>query len=486
MKYLHLSIQELHKLLVNKEVTCEALVKEFISKAKKDKESNFLITLSENESLEKARLIDQNLDVTNLLAGIPYLAKDNFSTKNIKTTAGSLILDNYIPPFNATLINLLEKNQTLMIGKSSLDELAMGGTGMSCAFGDMSNPYDSKRQVGGSSSGSAYAVAKGYVPFATGTDTGDSIRKPASYNGIVGFKPTYGAMSRYGIIPYAPSLDHPGFFTRNVDDVAIICDATIKKDELDFTSRDIESKDFFKNLNKLPKETSFGYLEYIHELLSSDLKQVYESLYEKLREQGYTVKPVDFKIELLEVISEVYMMISFSEAVSTHSNLTGINFGSRENGDNYIDIMTNTRTKRLGKVVKRRFLIGSLNLKKDNQEKYMRQAQRVRRLIVNQLEKIYHEVNVLLLPASTDIAPLKSSAFEYETKKQKNKSSFLDELLVLGNLNGMPSVTIPLTFKDGLPIGININTKPTNDLLVLQAAKLLENIINIKNQIAGE
>lgn len=485
MNYGKLTIKELHELLVTKKVTSQELAKDFIANAQADEASNFLTTLPKAEILSQAKIIDENFNEKSLLAGIPYLAKDNFATKGIRTTAGSKILDNFIPPYSSTLVEILHDHQALMAGKASLDELGMGGTGLLSAFGKIYNPYDKHRLVGGSSSGSVYAVAKGYVPYATGTDTGDSIRKPASYTGLVGFKPTYGSLSRYGIIPYSPSLDHPGFFTRNVEDMAIIADATFKYDPKDFTSQTIEQKDFLKTLHDFPKTTKFGYLKVIQENLEPNLQKAYSDFYEQLKTAGYEVQILDFPKELLDALPSIYMMISFTEAVSTHSDLTGINFGERVEAKDYETIMRETRTKYFGPVVKRRFLIGSLNLKKDNQELFMKKAKKVRRLIVDELAKIYEHVDILILPPAPGVAPLIEQAVEYETDHDEAKA-FVNDVLVLGNLNGMPSITLPFVFENGLPIGINLNAAPKNDRLLLQAAQKVETILGHKNRVVGD
>ncbi|AVP49442.1 amidase family protein [Williamsoniiplasma luminosum] len=483
MNYKNLSIRELHELLRTKKITALDLTKQVIEEMQKDDQPNFLITLPTDDMLRYAQHLDQNFDPNNLLYGIPYVAKDNFSTKNIRTTAGSKILSNYIPNFNATIVELLNQNQAMMAGKVTLDELGMGGTGLHSAYGEISNPYDQKRQIGGSSSGSVYAVAKGLVPFALGTDTGDSIRKPASYVGIVGFKPTYGAISRYGVIPYAPSLDHAGFFTRNVDDMALIADVTFKKDDKDFTSFETRDQNFLKDINDLKPTTKFAYLKEVQDHLPEKIKRKYEQLFNKLKAKGYQVNEVGFDIDLLNTINPVYMMISYPEAISSHANLSGMGFGMRAEGENYAQIMINSRSKYLGEIVKRRFVIGSLNLKQENQDLYFLKAKRVRRLIANALNEILASDDILILPPSFQPAPLIETALEDD---EKADSDFLHDILVMGNFAGIPSITIPFTTEEAMPIGINLNAGVYQDKKLLQAAKVLEDIIGIKNRIVGD
>ncbi|PPE04958.1 aspartyl/glutamyl-tRNA amidotransferase subunit A [Entomoplasma ellychniae] len=481
MKYNTLSIEQLHELLKNGKTTPSEIAKQLLFLCEQEKHSNAINFLNK-EVLKEAELLELKQADNSLLFGIPYAAKDNISTKGIPTCASSNILKGYIPSFDATIISKLKDNQTLMLCKTALDELGMGGVGLYSSNGEIYNPYDSKRIVGGSSSGSAYLVAKGIVPFAIGTDTGDSIRKPASLNNIVGFKPSYGAISRYGLLPYSPSLDTIGFFTRNVNDIAILCDATFGYDKRDATSIVINESDFYKNINSIKKTKKYCYIKYVIEALPNELKEKYYSFFNQLKKQGYEVMEVDFPKELLLAVSPVYMMISYSESASTNANLDGIKFGARVDGDDYEAVIKNTRNAGFGEEVKKRFLIGSLNLNKDKQLLYLNQAKKVRRLIVEQMSKIFQQADILIVPPFYDIAPLVSDIKKPLTEEQE----IITDILILANMNGSPSITIPFTKKAGMGIGINFITKPKSDLLCLQAAKVAENIIGIKNQIVGE
>ncbi|WP_338972555.1 amidase family protein [Spiroplasma endosymbiont of Panorpa germanica] len=486
MKYENLSIVELNQLITSKKITITELTKAVLKNIDVNLKENFMATTCAKEALQQAQLLDKNLVKDNLLYGIPYVMKDNFATKGIKTTSSSKILSEFVPTYNSSLYQNLLDSQTLLIGKSALDELGMGGTGLYACTGAITNPRNSKHQVGGSSSGSAWAVAKGVVPFATGTDTGDSIRKPASYNGIVGYKPTYGAVSRFGLFPYAPSLDHAGFFTRNVKDLAILADASFKKDSKDLTSIEIIEKNFFKNIDKFDKKLKFGYLKEVHDFLPAELKKEYEIFYDKLKKQNIQVKEISFNKELLEAIPPVYMMISFSEAVSQNSNLNGINFTNRIPGSDFLEIMTNTRTQLFGKIVKRRFIIGSYQLKRENQEILLEKAKKVRRLIANRLTEIYNDIDILVLPPAIEPAPLINTKKIVDLEENEEQLEFINDILIMANFNGMPSVTLPFTNKNKMPIGINLNAAPKKDLQLLQTAQFVEDIIGIKNRIAGD
>ncbi|ASZ08920.1 Asp-tRNA(Asn)/Glu-tRNA(Gln) amidotransferase GatCAB subunit A [Mesoplasma chauliocola] len=482
MNYKNLSILELHQKLVNKEITVLELTKLVIEETKKINGSNAINNLSEEFALKNASNLDAKFNSNSLLFGIPYFAKDNFATKNIETTSSSNILKGYIPPFNATAISKLEASHSVLIGKTALDELGMGGVGLYSCNGIITNPADSQRIVGGSSSGSAYVVAKGIVPFATGSDTGDSIRKPASFNNIVGFKPSYGAISRYGLLPYSPSLDTVGFFTRNVTDMVVISDATFGYDVKDATSFISKQENMFEKVNNLKEKTKFAYIKKVIDDLRPEVSQEYYDLFKKIKAKGHEVVEVQFKQELLDVLSPIYKMISFSESVSTNANLDGIKFGKREFGKDYVEIITNSRTKGFGDEVKKRFIVGALNLNKENQTIYLNKAKQVRRLIVEELNKIFDQNDILIIPPTDKVAPLIS---ELKNEKTEGKE-YLDDILTLANFNGSPSITIPFLKENKLGIGINLNAKPKNDLLCLQAAKLLEDIIGIKNEIVED
>ncbi|WP_338985303.1 amidase family protein [Spiroplasma endosymbiont of Diplazon laetatorius] len=486
MNFKNITLKQLHEKISKKEITLVDLVKSVIDNSKKEMESNFLITLSDKEALEKAKELDLNIDSNNVLYGVPFIHKDNISTKNILTTAGSKILSNYVPSFDATIAEKFNETNSILVGKAALDELSMGGTGLFSFNGEVRNPHDNNRIVGGSSSGSAYAVAKGIVPFATGGDTGDSIRKPASLNGIVGFKPTYGSISRYGAIPYAPSLDHLGFFTNNVEDLAYLCEATFGYDQKDFTSIN-NQQNFVENISSTDKKIKFGYIKSIEEILTGKLKEDYKKLYELIKEAGHEVVEYDFDKKLLEAIPAAYMMISFAEGVSTHSNLDGIKFGIRAKGNDYKEIIKNSRTEGFGETVKRRFIIGSYQLKSENQELLLAKSKKVRRLIVEELDKLYKEVDILILPPTISPAPTVKSVYGFDVEqKEDNETAFIEDVLILANFNGMPSVTIPFVTEDNMPIGINLNAKPKSDLKVLQAAKLLEDIISKNFRQVGD
>lgn len=474
------SIWELHNLLLKKIIKPSDIIKNTILKLKKNSHLNAAITIIEEKALKQAKYLDNiTIPNNNYVFGIPYFAKDNFVTKDILTTASSKILSNFIPNYNAKVINDLSEKMMILLGKSTLDELSMGGHGIYAHTGIVLNPWDNSRIIGGSSSGSAALVASGVVPFALGSDTGDSIRKPASYAGIIGIKPTYGLISRYGLIPYAPSLDTVGYFTTNIKDTAIILDILAKKDINDSTSMTTNEQNYYDNLTKNIKKLKFVYIKEIQNQIPNPLKMRFQKLFSQLEQLGIFIKSITFSEELLKSLLSVYMTISYAEAVSSHSNLNGINFGLQCDGKNYQEIMINSRTKGFGDIVKKRYIIGAYVLYSKNQKSLFLKAQKIRCLIIKKLTKILNKYDILLLPASINIAP----TIEYikQNKSQiENIDNYIDNVLLLANLVGNPSITISFMLINNLPIGINLNSKLFSEQKLLNASYFLEELIGFK------
>jgi len=366
----------------------------------------------------------------------------------------------------------------------------MGGTGTTGHTGIQRNPWDTTRICAGSSSGSAAAVASGVYPFALGTDTGDSIRKPAAYCGIVGYKPTYGMISRFGVFPFASSLDHLGCLTRCVRDAAIVVDAMKGIDENDMTSWDSNK---IKLLESCTGEVKTKKLCYIKELCNIDnypnatdeVKKHLENFHKTIdicKNLGMEVEEVSVDRKLLNTIYSVYRVIHSAEATSNMSNLTGINFGPRGEGDNFIDMIKDHRTKGFSPLIKRRFIIGSYVLQKENQEKYFKNAQRVRRILVDTWKDLFKKYDAVLNPVG--IGPAKKID-ELDLKYDDNTIA-LDENLQIGNFGGFPSITIPNGFVNNLPVGICITGNCFDDENVINIAYALESAMPYKNQIAKE
>ncbi len=476
------SIKELHDMLINGEVTCEQLINEAIKESHElqDRCNAFVTILDDVKSTKITE---------SLLSGIPYACKDNYSTKDILSTGSSNTLKDYVPFFTATAILNLEKAGAVLTSKTVMDEFGMGGTGTTGHTGTVLNPWDTKRICAGSSAGSACAVAAGVYPYATASDTGDSIRKPAAYCGIVGFKPTYGMVSRYGLFPFASSLDHCGCLTRSVEDAAIVIDAMKGIDKNDMTSWDSKNINLYNNLTKDVKGMKVCYIKEIAKIenypnASDELKEHLTNFHKtinKFNELGVEVSEVSVDHTILNALAAVYVVISCAEATSNMSNLTGIIFGPRVKSNNYIDMMKQYRTEGFSPLIKRTFVIGSYVLQAENKDRYFHNAQRVRRLLVDTWKNIFKEYDAIVLPVGSGPAKL----IENSKDQIDNNTQILEEHLQIGNFGGFPSITIPDGFINNLPVGINITGNCYNDQTVLNLAYALESSMSYKGQVAG-
>lgn len=483
MTYMNKSIEEIHEALKNNEVTSEELIKESLQKSHELQEKcNAFVTI-----LDDAECVEVT---DNLLSGIPYGIKDNYSTKGILSTGSSNTLKDYVPFFTATAISNLEKCGAIPVNKTVMDEFGMGGTGTTGHTGIVRNPWDLSRMCAGSSAGSACAVASGVYPYATGSDTGDSIRKPAAYCGIVGYKPTYGMISRYGLFPFASSLDHCGVLTRNVKDAAIVVDAMKGIDKNDMTSWDSSNIHLKDSINGKVQGKKLCYVKEICDInmypnASAELKEHLENFKNSLeiaKNLGIEIEEVSVEQKLLNAIASTYVVISCAEATSNMSNLTGFIFGPRGEGKSYIEQMKDYRTKGFSPLIKRRFVIGSYVLQAENKDRYFHNAQRVRRLIVDTWNKLFEKYDGVILPVGSGPAKHLDGSLDMLDEN----TQVLEEHLQIGNFGGFPSITIPDGFINGLPVALNITGKCYDDENVLNIAYALESAMEYKNQIAKE
>lgn len=406
------------------------------------------------------------------LYGMPIVLKDNVSTKGIRTTASSRILDNYVPVYDANIVERLKEQGAIIIAKASMDELGMGGTNKNAYTGKVNNPYDLKRISGGSSGGSAVLVAAGGVAVAIGTDTGDSVRKPAAYNGIIGVKPTYGRISRYGIIPYASSLDHVGYFTTNVEDACTMLEVLAGRDDRDMTSSYREVEAYREHLNSDLKGKVIGILDSVQDTIKEErIKTNVEELCTKLAARGAQIRHVQMPQELMETILPVYLTIANAEATANHSNLDGIRFGMREDGESVEEVMKHSRTKGFSAYVRKRFIIGSYSLFVENQDKLFRKAQKIRRLIVDHYRALFEECDCIIASAAPTIAPYEDEAMDEALGLERLVA---DNHMQLGNFSGYPSMTLPSGSIDGMPIGVNITCRPFEEQTMFNIGKAIE------------
>ena len=476
--YLGKSILELHELLVAKKVTPVELAKEAIEAAKADNNNAFEYIM-EVEAIEIASSLGEP-EANNSLWGIPFVMKDNFSTKDVPTTASSNILKGYVPVFDATVVEKLKNAKAVPIAKATMDELAMGGSGISGHLGITYNPWDESktRLVGGSSCGSAAATAAGIVPFALGSDTGDSTRKPASFAGLVGFKPTWSRITRYGLFPFAPSLDTVGIFARNVEDVAIVTEVLSGRDDRDSTSSTKPVEKYYENLKKpLEKRTISVVKEIRDSVKDKAVLEAFNKTVEGFKKRGFVVKEVSMPNELLLSLFPTYFVISCAEATSNNANMDGIKFGPLSNGSTFEEVMCDARTKGFGELIKRRFVIGSFALMKENQHDLFQRAQKNRRRIVEAVNNMLKDSDFIYLPAAPSIAPKINDASD----RLSDEYLIADNHLCLGNFAGLPSITLPIGFKDGMPFGANLMGRAFEESDLFKVSLELEEITGLKN-----
>ena len=474
-------IKELHNDLINKTISPEELIRDSIKSCHDIQEkTNAFVTI-----IDEAKPNEMTDD---LLSNIPYGIKDLFSTKDILSTGSSNTLNNYVPFFDATCVKNLKNHGAVGVAKTVLDELGMGGTGTTGHTGVVHNPWDYSRMAAGSSAGSAVSVACGVYPFALGSDTGDSIRKPAAYCGIVGYKPTYGMISRYGMFQFASSLDTVGVLSRSVEDAATAVDAMKGIDENDMTSWDSKDIHLLDSLGKSVKGKKLFYIKEVCDIKnyknpSEELKSHLENFnktIELCKSLGMSVNEVSIDEKLLNALPSVYVVISCAEATSNMSNLTGIIFGPRGKGNNPDEMIKDHRTHGFSPLIKRRFVIGSYVLQSENQEKYFLNAKRVRRLITNKMNELFESYDAMISPVGTGPAKY----LDNDKNMLSEDTNVLEELLQIGNFGGYPSITIPNGFVSDLPVGVNITGSVKDDENVLNIAYNLESKMDFKNQIA--
>ena len=355
----------------------------------------------------------------------------------------------------------------------------MGGTNLSAATGPVYNPYDLNRISGGSSGGSAVMVSSGVVPFSIGSDTGDSVRKPASYNNIVGVKPTYGRISRYGVIPYASSLDHVAYFTRTVRDAALALEVLAGRDDRDMTSSYLPVEEYTAKATGEVSGVKVAVIKNLMDMSGDELKAQTYDLMEKLRAKGAVVEEVMMDEALLKAAFAVYFVISNCEATANHSNLDGIRFGVQHGQDSYEDIMTKSRTAGFSSLIRKRFVIGSYGLADENQDRLLRKAQKVRRLIVDELNRVLDGYDAVVGPASLKGAP----TLDATSDQLSNEYLIAENYMCIGNFSGYPSMTVPYATVEGLPVGLNITCRAFDEAGMFNLAQAIEDITGLSDVV---
>jgi len=466
------TIKEIKTLISKKEISNKEIIQEVYKQIDENKHLNAFITLNEENSLKKAEDLDKNpSDLP--LAGIPVAQKDLFCTKGIKTTCASNILNNFIPPYSATVVKNLEDSGCISVGKTNMDEFAMGSSNETSFFGNVQNPWGKNLVPGGSSGGSASAVSAGIVPAASGTDTGGSIRQPASLCGISGIKPTYGRISRWGMIAFASSLDQAGPMARTAEDCALLLNQMCSYDEKDTTSLNDNIPDFEENINKSLSGKKIGVVKDLDlSSLDNEVIKVYESSLKEFISMGAEL--VEITLPNLSLSVPTYYVVAPAECSSNLSRFDGVKFGRRcESPKDLDELYIQSRSEGFGDEVKRRILIGSYVLSAGYYDAYYKKAQQVRRLIKNDFDNAFRDIDVIMTPTT------RGPAFEMGSKGNDPIQMYLEDLFTISaNLAGLPAMSIPNGNIDNKPIGLQIIGNFLDESSILNFAHMYQQETN--------
>ena len=465
------SILELKSMLNSKTISSSELIEETFKLTKDLKDLNCFVTMNEDSAKQKAKQIDQGKYKNNsYLTGIPLGQKDLFCTEGLRTTCASKILSNFIPPYSATVVKKLEDSGSITIGKTNMDEFAMGSSNETSFYGNVHNPWKRNYVPGGSSGGSAAAVAAGIVPASTGTDTGGSIRQPAAHCGITGMKPTYGKVSRWGMVAFASSLDQAGPLARSAEDCAIMLNEMSGHDLKDTTSLDVEHTDLLRSINNPIKGIKIGIVkEFNLNDLDSKIQERFQDskkLFEKLG-----AKFIKISLQNISASVPTYYSIAPAECSSNLSRFDGVKFGHRsKNSKDLNDLYIQSRSEGFGDEVKRRILIGTYALSAGYYDAYYKKAQQVRRLIKNDFESAFQTVDLIMTPTSPN------TAFEFGSKGAQNPVElYLEDLFTISsNLAGLPAISIPHGMVNDLPVGLQLIGNFLREDKILNAAHVFQ------------
>ncbi|KOF58098.1 MULTISPECIES: Asp-tRNA(Asn)/Glu-tRNA(Gln) amidotransferase subunit GatA [Clostridium] len=450
-----LKAHELKDMIDNKEVKVEEVTNAFLNRIDKaDEKLGAFLYVAKEEALKDAKLMDQKIEKGEKLqglSGIPVAVKDNISVKNMQNTCASKILEKYISPYDATVVERLKQNNGIIIGKSNMDEFAMGSSNENSAYKVAKNPWDTTKVPGGSSGGAAVAVASCEAPVALGTETGGSVREPASFCGVVGLKPTYGRISRYGVVAFGSTLDQVGTFGRDVEDCALITQNIAGLDKMDFTTVDTPVQDYKKSLvNDVKGKKIAVPKEFFGDGLDESVKKCILEAIEVFKENGAEVK--EYSLPLSEYALAAYYIISSAEASSNLARFDGIRYGHRDmNADDITDLYVKSRSEGFGREVKRRIMLGTYALSAGYYDAYYKKALKVRNLIKQDFEKAFKEFDVIISPTSP------TTAFNLGEKTKDVLSMYMSDIYTVPvNISGIPAISVPCGMVSGLPVGLQI------------------------------
>ncbi len=486
MNITELTVHELKEKLEKKELTSHEITKAYIEKIEeKEKDVQAFVTTLEKDALEKAEEIDKKIangEITEKLAGIPIGIKDNICTKGVKTTCSSKMLEDFVAPYDATVMEKINSENLINLGKLNMDEFAMGGSTEHSYFHVTKNPWNLNKVPGGSSGGSAAAVAAGMVPWALGTDTGGSIRQPASFCGVVGLKPTYGLVSRYGVVAFASSLDQVGPITKDVTDSAMLLNIITGKDKMDSTSVERPNIDYTKALKNDVKGLKIAVpKELFAEGINEEVKESLEKAIETYKELGAEVSEVSLNIAEYALAS--YYIIACAEASSNLGRFDGVRYGHRaKEFNNLKELYRNSRTEGFGPEVKRRIILGTYVLSSGYYDAYYKKAQQVRTLVMNEFKSIFDNYDIILTPTSPTVA------FDIGSKINDPLAMYLSDICTVSvNIAGLPGISIPCGVdKQGMPIGMQLIGNRFTEETLLNAAYTFEQKVQFREKYKPE
>ncbi len=481
MGYLDKDLKEINDLLKKKKIKPIDLVEEAFERIESNKELNAYITLNKETAIERAKELEAK-EVDNILFGIPIAVKDNIITKGLKTTCASHMLDNFIPIYNATVVEKINDKNMIIIGKTNMDEFAMGSSSRTSYFGAPHNPWNTNKISGGSSGGSATTIAAGDVMFALGSDTGGSIRQPASYTGIVGMKPTYGRISRFGLVAFASSLDQIGPMTKNVYNNAVLLNAIVGKDEKDLTSASKKEEDFTRLIGEDIKGMRIGVPNFfMSDIVNDEIRNKVKETIKLLEKKGAKVEYIDIKY--VDNAVTLYQIIAMGEASSNLARYDGIKFGhSEENPENIEDLYLSSRAEGFGEEVKRRIMVGSYLLSGENAKVYYNKALSIRDDMKTEFEKAFEKYDLLIGPTTT------TTAYNLDDPMDDPRKTFMDDVLVIPvNMAGLPGLNLPIGFdSNNMPIGMQIIGNSFEEAKIYKLASAIEKELNLNLTPGGE
>ena len=472
------SLTSLVKNIKEKKLSSEEVTKGFVERSEKSKELNSYISENFSNAIDKAKKFDEKPNFDLKIPGIPMAVKDLFCTKDIRTTAGSKMLENFVPTYESTVTQNIWNEGAILLGKLNCDEFAMGSSNETSFYGNVQNPIGKGLVPGGSSGGSAAPVSGQLTPITIGTDTGGSIRQPASFTGTVGLKPTYGSCSRYGIVAFASSLDQAGPMSQNVEDCALLQEVISTYDNKDSTSIDFKRDQYSKNLTKDIKGKKIGIpKEYRVEGMPKEIEELWKKGIDYAKDCGAEI--IDISLPNTGYALPTYYIVAPAEASSNLARYDGVKYGFRAKGENLIDMYEKTRSEGFGPEVQRRIMVGTYVLSSGYYDAYYLKAQKVRKLIKNDFDEAYKKVDAILTPSTP------SSAFKIGEKKNDPVSMYLNDIFTVPvNLAGLPAISIPAGHDaTGYPLGLQIIGKAFKEQEILNLAYAMEDKINFKNKI---